>query len=153
MTGRMLASISIGVVLSAFLILISKPASAVQCAPYARSVSGFGLYGAAWTWWRSADGQYDRGREPEPGAALVFKKSRGMPSGHVAIVTQVVNSRIIMVEHANWSRIGGKKGRVEKHVAVVDESPANDWSEVRVWYGPAHDYGTRIYPVYGFIYR
>jgi surface antigen len=151
MTGRRLATASIGVALALFLSL--QPAWAVQCALYARAVSGFDLYGAAWTWWRSADGQYARGNQPQPGAALVFKQSRGMPSGHVAIVTAVVNARVIMVEHANWSRIRGRKGGIEKNIAVVDESPANDWSEVRVWYRPVDDYGNKVYPVYGFIYR
>jgi surface antigen len=151
MTGRRLATAGIGVALTLFLILSS--AWAMQCAPYARAVSGFNLYGAAWTWWRSADGQYARGNQPQPGAALVFKQSRGMPAGHVAIVTAVVNARVIMVEHANWSRIRGRKGSVERNVAVVDESSANDWSEVRVWYRPVNDYGNKVYPVYGFIYR
>ena len=150
MTGRRLATAGIGVALAIFLILPS--AWAIQCAPYARAVSGFNLYGAAWTWWRSADGQHARGPRPEPGAALVFKPSRGMPAGHVAIVTAVVSARVITVEHANWLHIRGRKGGVERNVAVVDESPANDWSEVRVWYRPVNDYGSKVYPVYGFIY-
>jgi surface antigen len=135
------------------MILFAGPAWAVQCGPYARMISGFDLYGSAWRWWSEADGQYDRGKAPEVGAALVFKQSPRMPSGHVAIVTKVVNARVIKVDHANWSPSRGHKGTVEKDVSVVDESPNNDWSQVRVWYGPIRDYGLKVYPVYGFIYR
>jgi hypothetical protein len=52
------------------------------------------------------------------------------------------------VTHANW----GVKGQVERDVTVVDASPNNDWSAVKVWYGPIHDIGQRAYPTYGFIY-
>lgn len=132
--------------------LISSPSWAVQCAPYARDISGLDLYGAAWTWWHEADGRYGRGSRPAVGAALVFKRSRGMPAGHVAVVTEMVDARTIKVDHANWSRIAGRRGRVEEDVEVIDELPDNDWSQVRVWYGPLNDFGNKVYAVYGFIY-
>jgi hypothetical protein len=125
---------------------------AAQCAPYARDISGIDLYGNAWTWWSSADGQYARGHRPALGAALVFKKSRAMPAGHVAVVTALVNDRVIKVSHANWAGKGARRGRIQKDIEVVDESPKNDWSLVRVWYSPIHDFGIKTYPVYGFIY-
>ena len=151
MLGRWRICAMVGLILASA--SLSAPTWAIQCAPYARSVSGLDLYGAAWKWWDEADGQYDRGRHPALGAAVVFKRVRGMPSGHVAIVTRIVNTRTIMVEHANWSPVHGRKGRVEKNAKVIDVSPKNDWSEVRVWYGPVHGVGNKVYPVYGFIYR
>jgi hypothetical protein len=36
---------------------------------------------------------------------------------------------------------------------VLDVSPANDWSEVRVWYEPIHNLGNTHWPVSGFIYN
>ena len=38
------------------------------------------------------------------------------------------------------------------HVAVIDVSDENDWSQVRVWYDPVKDLGSKSYPIYGFIY-
>ena len=35
---------------------------------------------------------------------------------------------------------------------MVDTSPNNDWSSVRVWYGTINDMGQKHYPTYGFIY-
>ncbi len=34
---------------------------------------------------------------------------------------------------------------------MVDVSPGNDWSAVRVWWAPAHALGATVYPTYGFI--
>jgi surface antigen len=154
MTGRKLARVIVAGIVTLFVTLSSAaygPAWAVQCVPYARELSGINLHGAAWTWWRGANDQYRRGTRPAVGAALVFRRIRGMPSGHVAIVTEVVNDRMVRVSHANWVH-HGHSGRIETDVAVVDESSDNDWSEVRVWYAPIHDYGVKVYPTYGFIY-
>ena len=41
--------------------------------------------------------------------------------------------------------------RVEHDQPVVDVSPCNDWTQVRVWYEPAHALGRTVYPTYGFI--
>lgn len=136
---------------SAF-VFLSSAAWAIQCAPYARHVSGIELYGSAWTWWSSAQGQYDRGQRPAVGAALVFKKQKGMPNGHVAVVTQILGAREIRVDHANWAPKHGPKGWVQHGARVIDVSAKNDWSQVRVWYPPIHDFGSKNYPVYGFIY-
>jgi hypothetical protein len=59
---------------------------------------------------------------------------------------------VIKVTHANWSIIGGHRGQVERDVTVVDASPNNDWSQVKVWYAPINGVGTKAFPVYGFIY-
>jgi surface antigen len=123
-----------------------------QCVPFARMISGVNLFGNAFTWWSQAIGKYDRGNAPKAGAVLVFKATGAMRVGHVATVSKIVSDRIIKVTHANWSLIGGHRGQVESDVTVVDASPNNDWSEVKVWYAPIKSIGVKAYPVYGFIY-
>jgi surface antigen len=135
------------------LLAMSTPASALQCVPFAREVSGISLRGDAWTWWRAASGLYDRGQTPKPGAVVVFKRHGHMSHGHVAVVARVLNSRHILVDHANWAphRAAGR-GQVTTMVAVIDVSRRNDWSEVRVWSVDTGEFGTSVYPTYGFIY-
>lgn len=130
--------------------LAAVPASAgvLQCAPFAREVSGIQLFGNANTWWNQAEGHYDRGHEPRVGAVLSFSSSRSMPVGHVAMVSKVVSDREVLLTHANWSYRGG----VERNVRAIDVSANNDWSDVRVWYGPIGDLGMRSNPANGFIY-
>src|SRR5215217_6067770 len=76
-----------------------------------------------------------------------------MQLGHVAVVSQVLTDRVIQITHANWSRIGGARGQIEKDVTVIDVSPSGDWSMVKVWYDPIRDLGTSTYPTHGFIYQ
>jgi surface antigen len=76
-----------------------------------------------------------------------------MSLGHVAVVSQVLTDRVIQITHANWSRIGGSRGQIERDVTVIDVSPAGDWSRVKVWYDPARDIGSSTYPTYGFIHQ
>ncbi len=123
-----------------------------QCVPFARMFSGVNLFGNAFTWWNGAIGKYDRGTAPKAGAVLVFKATGAMRVGHVATVSKIVSDRIIKVTHANWSLINGHRGQVENDVTVIDASPANDWSQVKVWYAPIKSIGIKAYPVYGFIY-
>jgi len=130
----------------------AAPAMALQCAPYAREVSGIQLFGNAAGWWSQADGKYDRGAAPKVGSVLVFKATHAMRVGHVATVSSIVGDREIKVTHANWSVINGHRGQIERNVTVMDVSPNNDWSEVKVWYAPIHDVGLKAYPVYGFVY-
>ena len=75
-----------------------------------------------------------------------------MRLGHVAVVSQVLTDRVVQITHANWSRIGGARGQIERDVTVIDVSPAGDWSRVKVWYDPVRDIGSSTYPTYGFIY-
>ncbi|MEI6439474.1 MAG: CHAP domain-containing protein [Alphaproteobacteria bacterium] len=124
-----------------------------QCVPFARLASGIQIFGDAYTWWRQAIGRYDTGRAPKAGAVLCFKPTGRMSLGHVAVVSQVLTDRVIQISHANWSRIGGSRGQIEKDVTVIDVSPAGDWSTVKVWYDPVRDLGTTTYPTYGFIYQ
>lgn len=120
----------------------------ISCVPYARERSGISLPGNAWQWWGNAAGHYARGQTPAPGAVLAFRSIPRMPLGHVAVVSRVVNAREILVDQANWM----PAGVVRLGVPVIDVSPENDWSEVRVSTGYGHQFGT-VYPTYGFIYK
>jgi surface antigen len=133
-------------------LMTSVPAQAksayLQCVPYARQVSGVNIRGNAWTWWGQAAGRYERGNTPKVGAVMSFKKTARNPFGHVAMVSQIVSDREVLISHANWSRRGG----IERDVRAVDVSAAGDWSEVRVWFAPLGNLGTSSYPINGFIY-
>ena len=118
----------------------------VQCVPYARSHSDVKLSGAAASWWEGAAGQYARSSVPHEGDVLVFRSTRRLPLGHVSVVRQVSSSRLVLVDHANW-----EPGSVTRHAPVVDVSPGNDWSRVRVWWSPVHAMGKTVYPAYGFV--
>jgi surface antigen len=124
----------------------------LQCVPYAREVSGIQIYGDAWTWWDQAEGRYARGHQPRVGAVMAFQPYGSMTLGHVAAVSRVIDSRTVLLRHANWSPIEGRRGQIEDDVRAVDVSPDNDWSEVRVWYAPIQGLGTTAWPVAGFIY-
>jgi surface antigen len=124
----------------------------LQCVPYARQVSGIQIYGDARTWWDQAEGRYARGHTPRAGAVMAFQPYGTMTLGHVAAVSRVIDSRTVLLRHANWSPIDGRRGQIEDDVRAVDVSPDNDWSEVRVWYAPIQDLGTTAWPVSGFIY-
>lgn len=124
----------------------------LQCVPYARQVSGIAIYGDAHTWWGQAEGRYARGSRPRVGAVMAFRPHGNSALGHVAAVSRIVDSRTVLVRHANWSPINGRRGQIEDNVRVIDVSPAGDWSEVRVWYAPTASLGSAHWPVLGFIY-
>ncbi|MBR0553611.1 CHAP domain-containing protein [Stakelama marina] len=119
-----------------------------QCVPFAREVSGVNIHGNALTWWKQAKGEYKRGNEPEVGAVMSFAPVGKMHLGHVAVVSEIVSDREVLLTHANWS-VGGQ---IEYNVRAVDVSDAGDWSKVRVWYAPIDNLGATVYPVNGFIY-
>jgi hypothetical protein len=121
----------------------------LQCVPFARVTSGIRLYGDAHTWWRQAAGKYARGQVPRVGAVMALSPHGGSTLGHVATVSRIIDSRTILISHANWSA----PGKVERNVKATDVSPANDWSEVRVWYAPIASLGGGHWPVTGFIYN
>src|ERR1700722_5683554 len=124
----------------------------LQCVPYARFMSGIGLRGDAWTWWDKAAGIYARGSQPEPGAVLSFPGIDRMPLGHVAVVTQVLSARKILIDPANWPTADVPHGTISRDIQVVDSSPDNDWSSVRVQFGEGGPLGS-VYPTNGFIYE
>jgi len=119
----------------------------LQCVAFARAASGIELSGNAADWWENAAGLYQRGSEPEIGAVLNFRANGRMRMGHVAVVTDILNSRTVQIDHANWSG-----GAVSRAIDVVDVSPANDWSAVRVEVGHTDEFGS-LYPTFGFIYN
>lgn len=130
------------------------PAAAIQCVQYAREASGINLKGDAWQWWSAASGVYDRGRAPKDGAVLVFNRQGSMRYGHVSVVTRVLSNRLVLVDHANWApaRTSGR-GAITTAVPVLDVSPKNDWTQVRVWFPPANDFGSRVYRTDGYVYQ
>ena len=123
-----------------------------QCVPFARQASGIQIFGDAWTWWDQAAGRYARSDRPRVGSVIAFAKQARLPLGHVAVVSRIVERRVVMLTHANWSRQNGERGHAEQDVTLTDVSPDNDWSAVRVWYAPIGDLGLRANPVQGFIY-
>jgi surface antigen len=149
----MLRQILCATLVASSFVSLSTPAAALQCVPFARDSSGIELYGNAKTWWGQAAGRYDRGTTPKIGAVMAFKPTRRMRIGHVATVSQIVSDREVLVSHANWSLINGRRGQIERNVRVIDVSTAGDWSQVKVWYAPLRDLGTSTYPLYGFIYN
>lgn len=118
----------------------------IECAPFARALTGVQLGGAADDWWGEAAGRYQRTATPEVGGILVLRRSDRLPYGHVAVVTRVLSSRQVLVSQANWVH-----HRVSQDQPVVDVSARNDWSLVRVWWPPVDQMGTADYPARGFI--
>jgi hypothetical protein len=59
---------------------------------------------------------------------------------------RVLSDRRILATHANWVR-----HRVSGDVTVIDVSPGNDWTRVRVWWPPTNQMGVTEYATFGFI--
>ncbi|MFN4281940.1 MAG: CHAP domain-containing protein [Alphaproteobacteria bacterium] len=124
----------------------------LSCVPYARSISGVKIFGDAWTWWKSAEGKYAKGKAPQKGAVLTLQRTKSLPLGHVAVVAATSEDpRKLWVDHANWGDNGDTRGKIHKRQPVIDVSKANDWSEVR-FMNTVGTFG-RIYPAHGFIYN
>lgn len=121
-------------------------APVIQCVAFARSNSDVVLSGNAVNWWRNAEGVYARGSAPEAGSVLNFRANERMRLGHVAVVTDVIDSRTIQIDQSHWNARG-----ISRAVTVVDVSENNDWTAVRVELGHRNTFGS-IYPTYGFIY-
>jgi surface antigen len=119
---------------------------ATECAPFARAVSGIELRGAAADWWPQAEGRYYRTQTPALGSVLVFRRSARLPDGHVAVVSGLLSDRRILVTHGNWVR-----HQVNEDVPVIDVSPGNDWTRVRVWWPPTKQMGVTEYATFGFV--
>ena len=78
---------------------------------------------------------------------MVFTGYAGPGRGHVAVVSRMISDREIRIDHANWLN----DGAIYLDDPVVDVSPDNDWSEIRVWNPRAGSWGVRTYLVQGFI--
>ena len=118
-----------------------------ECVPYARQVSGIQIYGDAHTWWDQAAGRYDREPLPRSGSVMVLYGYAGPKRAHLATVTRIVSKREIRVDHANWLN----DGNIYLNSPVIDVSPANDWSMVRVYNNRDNHLGVNNYNVRGFI--
>lgn len=127
---------------------VADAAANLQCVPFARRESGIEIYGNANTWWTSAAGRYPRSSTPATGSVVVIQGFYGPGRGHVAVVREIVSDRVLRVDHANWLN----NGEISVGVPVMDVSPHNDWSEIRVWHIPGQHWGGRIYTVEGFIH-
>lgn len=119
----------------------------IQCVAYAKAASEVVLHGNARDWWHNAAGVYARGSAPQAGSILNFRAIRRMPLGHVAVVRSVEDSRTIYIDQSHWASNG-----IAHNVRVVDVSPNNDWSAVRVALNDRSGRLGSIYPTYGFIY-
>lgn len=126
---------------------IETPDKPLQCVPYARARSGVNIHGDAAAWWNLAAGKYARSSEPSVGSVMVLTGYAGPGRGHVAVVVAMDSSRQIRIDHANWL----DDGRIYRNDPVIDVSPDNDWSAVRVWDTRDNMLGARTYMVRGFI--
>ncbi len=120
----------------------------LECVPYVRNISGIAIWGDAVTWWAQAAGRYVRSGRPAPGSVLVLRGYNDLTRGHVSFVRDVVSPRLLRIDHANWL----KGGEISLNVPVIDVSPENDWSQVRVWHIPGGYWGGRAYEAEGFIH-
>ncbi|MGH6878488.1 MAG: CHAP domain-containing protein [Rhizomicrobium sp.] len=126
---------------------IESPATPLECVPYARARSGVQLFGDAGSWWANAEGRYARGPIPLLGSVIVLTGYAGPGRGHLGVVSGLLSAREIRLDHANW--LGD--GAIYLGDPVVDVSPDNDWSEVRVWNPRQRSWGLRTYLVEGFV--
>jgi surface antigen len=126
---------------------VETPLRRLFCVEYARMRSGLAVFGDARHWWDRAKNLYARASHPVEEAVMVFSGSKRLKRGHVAVVTDIVSPREIIVDQANWQN----RGEIDHATPVLDVSKNNDWSLVRVWDIPSRGFGTRIYPISGFI--
>lgn len=121
-------------------VLISRR---LQCVPFARERSGVAIRGNANTWWNQAAGDFVRVKAPAVGAVIVMNTRRG----HVGVVTKIIDSRHIVIDHSNWL----SNGQIYLDQPVMDVSARNDWSQVVVWHPNLNKFGKRALSVPGFI--
>ena len=126
---------------------VEHPFRRLFCVEYARMRTGMAVFGDAKQWWERAHNLYARLSRPAEQAVMVFAGSHRLRRGHVAVVTEIVSPREIIVDQANWEN----RGEIDHATPVMDVSPRNDWSLVRVWDIPSGTYGARTYAISGFI--
>ncbi len=138
------------IALSLAVLLLAVPAVEASqwggCVRYVRDRTGISIFADAWGWWDGAAGRFERGSEPAVGAIMVFRRGDTLRLGHVSLVSRIVDSRTVLVDH-NW----GRAGIIRNH-RVIDTSPNNDWSTVRVWHNPSDTPGIYNYRLSGFVY-
>lgn len=126
---------------------VETPLHRLFCVEYARMRSGLTVFGDAKHWWERARNLYGRMSRPVEEAVMVFAGSKRLKRGHVAVVTGIVSPRQIIVDQANWEN----KGEIDHATPVLDVSPGNDWSLVRVWDIRSGTFGSHVYAISGFI--
>jgi hypothetical protein len=126
---------------------VTDPSKPLQCVPYARAHSGVDIYGDAYTWWEQSEGRYRHSNQPMLGSVMMLTGYAGPNRAHLAVVKSMISSREIRIDHANWFN----DGAIYVDDPVVDVSPDNDWSQVRIWNIRSQSWGTRTYLVRGFI--
>ena len=126
---------------------VETPLHRLFCVEYARMRSGLAVFGDAKYWWDRARNLYARVSHPVEEAVMVFSGSKRLKRGHVAVVTEILGPRQIIVDQANWQN----KGEIDHATPVLDVSPANDWSKVRVWDIRSGTFGSHVYAISGFI--
>ena len=126
---------------------VETPLRRLFCVEYARMRSGLAVFGDARHWWERAKNLYARLPHPVEEAVMVFSGSKRLKRGHVAVVTDIVSPRQIIVDQANWQN----KGEIDHATPVLDVSAANDWSHVRVWDMRSNGFGAHVYAISGFI--
>lgn len=126
---------------------VSEPSELLQCVPYARVHTGITIYGDAYTWWDKSRGLYAHNQSPRLRSVMMLTGYAGPNRAHLAVVSSLVSSREIRIDHANWFN----DGAVYLDDPVMDVSAENDWSQVRIWNIRSQSWGTRTYLVRGFI--
>jgi CHAP domain len=126
---------------------VETPLHRLFCVEYARMRSGLEVFGDARHWWDRAKNLYARVSHPVEEAVMVFSGSKRLKRGHVAVVTEIVSPRQILVDQANWQN----RGEIDHATPVLDVSAANDWSQVRVWDMRSGTFGSHVYAISGFI--
>jgi hypothetical protein len=126
---------------------VETPLHRLFCVEYARMRSGLEVFGDARHWWDRAKNLYARMSHPVEEAVMVFSGSKRLRRGHVAVVTEIVSPRQIIVDQANWEN----HGEIDHATPVLDVSRGNDWSQVRVWDMRSNTFGSHVYAISGFI--
>jgi hypothetical protein len=126
---------------------VETPLHRLFCVEYARARSGLTVFGDAKFWWSRARNLYARVTMPVENAVIVFSGSKRLKKGHVAVVTNIVSTREIRVDQANWEN----HGEIDHATPVLDVSAKNDWSKVRVWDMRSNGFGAHVYAISGFI--
>ena len=75
-----------------------------------------------------------------------------MPEGHVAVVSGIIDTRHITVNHSNWGDNRGRRKVLYHAMPVEDISARNDWTRVKFWNYEKNVYGFP-YAAKGFIYN
>ena len=74
--------------------------------------------------------------------------------GHVAAVSRIVDSRTVLIRHANWSPINGRRGQIEDDVRAVDVSAEQRLERgARLVSRRSRAWARTHWPVQGFIYN